>query len=318
MYARSSAVVLVGIVVLTIACLPLGESVGIRQRRAKTIVSDSIVNDNSDSKLANSLLQGQSNSFLQTGAQVKAGTSFSGEHGFCELCIYSIHQVQYGALPTCGGQSKTMSSSSCSQVVQSMLSYAHDVMHLISYGCYQYDPYKGWQTVKPCPAHVICGRLPNIYDHGKESMCPADYHFRFPHALASVAPTVTNPLLPYAIKQYQNKGASSILQSPGAPSKEGPLLRGIAPASFSPLGPGAFPRHMGAANVYAQQTNPLLAAGNPHSPSAQPVGLPAGSRSAGTSLGLLETKSEKPTKENNPRFLLDGIELPFKQTGAAI
>lgn len=56
----------------------------------------------------------------------------------------------------------------CSQVVQSMLAYAHDVMHLISYGCYKYDPYKGWQTIRPCPAHVICGRLTNIYDLEKQ------------------------------------------------------------------------------------------------------------------------------------------------------
>lgn len=45
-----------------------------------------------------------------------------------------------------------------------MLGMAHDVMHLIAYGCYKYSPYHGWQTVKPCPAHVICGRLQNLYD----------------------------------------------------------------------------------------------------------------------------------------------------------
>lgn len=52
----------------------------------------------------------------------------------------------------------------CSQVVQSMLAYAADVMHLLAYGCYKYSPYHGWQTVKPCPAHVLCGRMPNIFD----------------------------------------------------------------------------------------------------------------------------------------------------------
>ena len=124
--------------------------------------------------------QVESTSFLQTMAKAGAKATWSGEHGYCELCIYSVHQVQYGALPTCGGTTKTFSYSSCSQVVQSMLAYAHDVMHLISYGCYQYDPYKGWQTVKPCPAHVICGRLPNIYDQSKETMCPAELPLPFP------------------------------------------------------------------------------------------------------------------------------------------
>ena len=115
-------------------------------------------------------------------AGVRLAAAWSAEHGACELCIYSVHQVQYGSLPSCGGTTKTFSYSACSQVVQSMLAYAHDVMHLISYGCYQYDPYRGWQTVKPCPAHVVRGRLPNIYEENHETMCPTDFHYRFPHA----------------------------------------------------------------------------------------------------------------------------------------
>ena len=147
---------------------------------------------------------------------------WTGEHGYCELCIYAVHQVQYGQLPSCGGTAKTFSYSSCSQVVQSMLAYAHDVMHLISYGCYQYDAYKGWQTVRPCPAHVICGRLPNIYDLEKQSQCPADFHFRFPHALANMAPKTPNPLLPFAMAAYRDPTKSSILQEQNAAGLEVP------------------------------------------------------------------------------------------------
>jgi len=163
--------------------------------------------------------------FAQLGMQ--AGAKQDGEHGFCELCIYAIHQVQYGELPSCGGSSRAFSYDACSQVTQSMLSFAQDMMHLISYGCYQYDAYKGWQTVKPCPAHVMCGRLPNIYDTQQKTMCPADFHYRFPHALGNRAPTVFNPLLKYAVAQYQNKdggGAaginppSSLMQNPGEAS----------------------------------------------------------------------------------------------------
>lgn len=126
------------------------------------------------------------------------------EHMRCELCMTAVQQVQYGQLPACGGAEKASGYSSvraparwperpgqrfaapmaqrdprrptltrnhprmdraqCSQVVQSMLAYAADVMHLLAYGCYKYSPYHGWQTVKPCPAHVLCGRLPNIFD----------------------------------------------------------------------------------------------------------------------------------------------------------
>ena len=258
--------------------------------------------------------QVESTSFLQTMAKAGAKAKWSGEHGYCELCIYSVHQVQYGALPTCGGTTKTFSYSSCSQVVQSMLAYAHDVMHLISYGCYQYDPYKGWQTVKPCPAHVICGRLPNIYDQAKETMCPADYHFRFPHALASLAPKVSNPLLPYAIKQYTNNAKSSILQEANAPSQEpgksitsmNAGLRGSAPASQSGYPSSAFPRNAAPGSAYAEITNGMLAQATPNSLTAQTEGKPASERST-----FIEEKS----KEKKPRFLLDGIDLPFKKSG---
>jgi hypothetical protein len=154
-------------------------------------------------------------------ALARTGTSVGqGEHGFCELCMYAVHQVQYGELPSCGGSSRAFSYDACSQVTQSMLSFAQDTMHLISYGCYEYDAYKGWQTVKPCPAHVICGRLPNIYDTQQHTLCPADFHYRFPHALGNRAPTVFNPLLKYAVNQYQAQGmpTSSVLQTPGVPA----------------------------------------------------------------------------------------------------
>lgn len=301
-------------------CTSSVESVGVRKAR------------NRNSKVRQGgLLQSNSRdasdaSFLQTGAQV----SGSGEHGYCELCMYSVHQVQYGALPTCGGSSKSFSYSSCSQVVQSMLKYAHDVMHLIQYGCYQYDPYKGWQTIKPCPAHVICGRLPNVYDHQKENMCPNDHHYRFPHALSISQPKADNPLLAFAIKQYAKKDASSIKQEPNAPGVEGPGLRGGAPFDTSQYSAGAYPKLNAPGNVYAQQTNPVLARSNPSNLLTAPAGAPASERSTGNSVLLEESRhliqssvqkksgSSKGVEEKEPSFLLEGINLPFKRTGTTI
>ena len=152
--------------------------------------------------------------------ELGVGVGDVGEHGYCELCIYAVHQVQYGELPSCAGSSRPFSYDACTQVTQSMLAFAQDTMHLISYGCYSYDAYKGWQTVKPCPAHVICGRLPNVYDTQQQTMCPADFHYRFPHALGNRAPTVFNPLLKYAVSQYKAEGSptSSVMQSPGIAS----------------------------------------------------------------------------------------------------
>lgn len=225
--------------------------------------------------------------------------SWSAEHGECELCIYSVHQVQYGSLPSCGGTTKIFSYSACSQVVQSMLAYAHDVMHLISYGCYQYDPYRGWQTVKPCPAHVVCGRLPNIYDESHQTMCPTDFHYRFPHALSALAPKQYNPLLPAAIEQYRNDKSSSIMSEEGAPSAEpgGTRMnpnqmrfrqqdmenRGSAPTTNFPA--TAFPSPKDAsglpANIYTEKTNPMLASAAPGALKTRQPAFPVGQWSSG-------------------------------------
>lgn len=139
-------------------------------------------------------------------AQLSAGVGWTDEHGFCELCMTTIQQLQYGSLPSCGGSAKASSFSAvrippsarapwpelghapapiaslysgcrllprcavlqCSQVSQSVLSYAHEVLHLLAYGCHQYNPYRGWQTVRPCPAHAICGRVVNTFDLDKK------------------------------------------------------------------------------------------------------------------------------------------------------
>jgi hypothetical protein len=259
---------------------------------------------------------------LLTGAPL--ASSWSAEHGDCELCIYSVHQVQYGSLPSCGGTTKVFSYSACSQVVQSMLAYAHDVMHLISYGCYQYDPYRGWQTVKPCPAHVVCGRLPNIYDESHQTMCPTDFHYRFPHALSALAPKQYNPLLPYAVEQYRNDKSSSIMQEEGAPSAEpggtrpslnGPNtmrfrqreieLRGSS-ADQTTYPATAFPDPKDAsglpAAIYAEKTNPMLSSATPGALATRQMTLPTGQQSFGLSTrsrvnengdALLEQKAQR-------------------------
>ena len=117
-----------------------------------------------------------------SGIQGQAG--YSSEHGYCELCMHTIHQIQYGSLPSCAQSPRT--SSSCSVVVQVILAQASAVLQLIEEGCYSFDAYKGWQTVKPCPSHAVCGRLHNTFDVQLATLCPKDFHFRFPTALAQV------------------------------------------------------------------------------------------------------------------------------------
>lgn len=44
-------------------------------------------------------------SFMQMGA----GVGWTQEHGYCEMCMVAVHQLQYGALPTCGNSAKATS-----------------------------------------------------------------------------------------------------------------------------------------------------------------------------------------------------------------
>ena len=126
-------------------------------------------------------------------AAASAKADYSAERGFCELCMHTIHQVQYGSLPSCAQSAKSFGS--CSQVVQVILGQASSVLQLIEEGCYQYDSYKDWQTIKPCPSHAICGRLHNNFDVDKATLCPKDFHYRFPTALGQVRPACYRQLV---------------------------------------------------------------------------------------------------------------------------
>lgn len=155
-------------------------------------------------------------SFLQVGAGAGAGAG-GGEQGQCEMCMFALHESQFGRLPPCGASSKpTYSSWMCVQVVRSMLRFARDIMDTLNNGCYHYDKLAGWKTEKPCSAHAVCGRLLNVYSLQHETMCPPDLSYAFKHKVADPSPKVYNPLLPYAIKWYRDLNASSVAQSPGA------------------------------------------------------------------------------------------------------
>lgn len=210
------------------------------------------------------------------------------EHGFCELCMYSVHQVQYGALPSCGGSDKDGAFSAvralvfrqrrygsvaccecrpgngwwqhrllilvappsflppllphpfqCSQVVQSMLAYAHDVMHLIAYGCYKYSAYHGWQTIRPCPSHVLCGRLANIYDAEHRPFCPTDFHYRMAYAGGALR-SAANPLMQFAHALARNATTPlqhfpvAALQSQGPSGLRGGVAQPLLADDFAP------------------------------------------------------------------------------------
>ncbi len=79
-------------------------------------------------------------------------------------------------------------------------------MVLIKQGCYEFDSYKGWQTVTPCPAHVICGKLTIEKSQSGGTHCPTDFHYKFPDTIGHEKTAEgENPLLPFAIESYVQK-----------------------------------------------------------------------------------------------------------------
>lgn len=166
-----------------------------------------------DAAFVESELSGASGaSFLQVGASAEASAK-TPELDQCEMCMFAVHQSQYGRLPPCGATNTPRYTSwMCVQVVRSMLRFARDIVDALNKGCYRYDTLQGWQEEKPCSAHAICGRLYNVYDLQHQTLCPQDPAYKFRHAVADPAPRVYNPLLPFAIKWYRDLNASSVAQ----------------------------------------------------------------------------------------------------------
>ena len=95
----------------------------------------------------------------------------------------------------------------CMHVVESFNVQSRQIALLIKEGCYEYDAYTGWQTVIPCPAHVICGRINSkpLSHTGPSPHCPTDFHFKVPEALnkldqAPFAAEQLDPVLSFAAK----------------------------------------------------------------------------------------------------------------------
>eukprot|EP00743_Colponemidia_sp_Colp-15_P006826 GILK01007363.1.p1 GENE.GILK01007363.1~~GILK01007363.1.p1 ORF type:complete len:391 (-),score=18.42 GILK01007363.1:113-1123(-) len=143
--------------------------------------------------------------------------------------------MQYGRMPSCGVNGNVYSAFACDHVTKSMVFYANDLKRLITEGCYSYDSYKGWQTVAPCPAHVMCGRLPNVVDFHHPTFCPTDFHFRMPYAnTPSAIPLASASLVPPGGSNSGPASAASYAPPQGPSQILSPPFTGLQPPQTGP------------------------------------------------------------------------------------
>lgn len=109
-------------------------------------------------------------------------TGVGNVHGYCEICIRTIQMYQRGLPDVCAGLTDTFfitvraSLLACLRVVprcmhrfflqcvknlESILKADRAVSYWHRVGCVHLDD--GPEVVKPCPAHAICGWVPNIF-----------------------------------------------------------------------------------------------------------------------------------------------------------
>ena len=108
-------------------------------------------------------------------AGVRLAAAWSAEHGACELCIYSVHQVPVRILAVvlrrherpsllCVLAGRAVHVGVCARC------HALDLVRVLSV-----RPVPRVADSQTLPAHVVCGRLPNIYEENHETMCPQTF-----------------------------------------------------------------------------------------------------------------------------------------------
>lgn len=132
--------------------------------------------------------------FIELGVAATAGVDAEVEkvHGYCEICTRMLQMYQRGLPDLCSGLTDTFFIT-CVKNMESMLKADRAVVYWHQVGCVHLDD--GPEIVKPCPAHTICGWVPNIFARrvgitqsiGQLApLCPRDINYlpRVPRTLA--------------------------------------------------------------------------------------------------------------------------------------
>lgn len=114
-------------------------------------------------------------------------------HGYCEICVRMLQMYQRGLPDVCSGLTDTFFIS-CVKNLESILKADRAVVYWHQVGCIHMDD--GPEIVKPCPAHTICGWIPNIFARRTgitqqigqlAPLCPRDVNY-LPRVPRTIAP----------------------------------------------------------------------------------------------------------------------------------
>merc|ERR1711871_320080 len=99
------------------------------------------------------------------------------EDGHCELCLEMTHQMQHGEVPSCYVAGNANSYAVCNQVAQSLKVQNFNIQYWLMHGCLEekVSGYGKYDPVVPCPSHVVCSWVPNLYQ--RDQLCPADFSY---------------------------------------------------------------------------------------------------------------------------------------------
>lgn len=133
-----------------------------------------------------------SSAFLEVGAEGQSVVELEKVHGYCEICSRMVQMYQRALPDICSGLTDTYFIT-CVKNMESVLKADRAVVYWHQIGCVHLDD--GPEIVKPCPAHVICGWVPNIFARrvgitqsiGQLApLCPRDINYlpRVPRTLA--------------------------------------------------------------------------------------------------------------------------------------
>ena len=124
--------------------------------------------------------------------QSKAAAKAQRVQGYCEICIRMVQMKQRFQPDVCSGLTDNFFIT-CVKNLESIIRVDRAVSYWHNVGCVHMDQ-GGPEAVKPCPAHVICGWIPNIFGQRIRAdgetmgqlapLCPRDTNFvpRVPRA----------------------------------------------------------------------------------------------------------------------------------------
>jgi len=96
----------------------------------------------------------------------------------CEVCVYILENKQQHQSYLCRSLTAKSQQQICVRVLESLVWWITNEVYWVNYGCQRKSPNGGTEWVRPCPAHVICGWIQDLYE--RKPFCNADPNYPTP------------------------------------------------------------------------------------------------------------------------------------------